>query len=70
MERYFNEAIIGNKNILATFSGKGEMLRLYYPMRDNRQYLNYFHTGVKINDSDIIYLHNDTNNIMIQIQIY
>lgn len=63
MERYFNEAIIGNKNILATFSGKGEMLRLYYPMRDNRQYLNYFHTGVKINDSDIIYLHNDINNL-------
>lgn len=63
MEKYLNEAIIGNKNILATFSGKGEMLRLYYPMRDNRQYLNYFHIGLKINDSDIIYLHNDINNV-------
>ncbi len=63
MEKYFNEAIIGNKNVLATFSGKGEMLRLYYPTRDNRQYLNYFHTGVKINDSSIIYLHDDINNV-------
>lgn len=63
MEKYLNEAIIGNKNVLATFSNKGEMLRLYYPTRDNRQYIDYFNTGVKINDSDIIYLHNDINNV-------
>ena len=62
MEKYLNEAIIGNKNMLITFSGKGEMLRLSYPNRDNRQYLKYFHTGIKINDSSIIYLHNDVNN--------
>ena len=66
MEKYLNEAIIGNKNILATFSGKGEMLRLSYPNRDNRQYLNYFQTGVKINDSALIYLHNDINNTYLQ----
>ena len=63
MSKYLNEAIIGNKNILATFSSKGEMLRIFYPSRDNRQYLNYFHMGVKINDSDIIYLHDDINNV-------
>ena len=56
MEKYLNEAIIGNQKMLATFSGKGEMLRLSYPSRDNRQYLNYFHTGVKINDSGMIYI--------------
>ena len=66
MEKYLNEAIIGNKNMLATFSGKGEMLRLAYPNRDNRQYLKYFHTGVKINDSDLIYLHSDINNTYLQ----
>ena len=66
MEKYLNEAIIGNKNMLATFSGKGEMLRLSYPNRDNRQYLKYFHTGVKINDSDLIYLHEDINNTYLQ----
>lgn len=66
MEKYLNEAIIGNKNMLATFSGTGEMLRLSYPNRDNRQYLKYFHTGVKINDSDLIYLHGDINNSYVQ----
>lgn len=63
MSKFLNEAIIGNKNILATFSSKGEMLRIFYPSRDNRQYLNYFHMGLKINDSDIIYLHDDINNV-------
>lgn len=66
MEKYLNEAIIGNKNMLVTYSGKGEMLRLSYPNRDNRQYLKYFHTGVKINDSDLIYLHSDINNTYLQ----
>ena len=61
--KYFNEAIIGNKNIIASFTSKGEALRVYYPTKDNRQYLDYFHTGVKINDSNLIYLHDDINNI-------
>ena len=62
MEKYLNEAIIGNKSILATFTHKGELQRLYFPGRDNRQYINYYHTGIKINDSDLIYLHEDVNN--------
>ena len=66
MEKYLNEAIIGNKNMLVTFSEKGEMLRLSYPNRDNRQYLKFFHTGVKINDSALIYLHEDINNTYLQ----
>ena len=66
MNKYLNEAIIGNSRILATFSYKGEMLRLSYPDCDNRQYLNYFHTGVKVNDSNIIYLHDDINNTYLQ----
>ena len=66
MDKYLNEAIIGNGKLLATFSYKGEMLRLSYPNCDNRQYLNYFHTGVKVNDSNIIYLHDDINNTYLQ----
>ena len=66
MDKYLNEAIIGNKNMLVTFSEKGEMLRLSYPNRDNRQYLKFFNTGVKINDSDLIYLHEDVNNTYLQ----
>jgi len=63
MNKYLNEAIIGNDNVLATFSSKGELLRLYYPSRDSKQYINFFKTGVKVNDSYIIYLHDDINNI-------
>ena len=61
--KYYNEAMIGNKNMLVTFTGKGEMQRIYFPSKDNRQYLDYFHTGVKINNSDLIYLHDDINNV-------
>ena len=61
--KYLNEAIIGNKNMLATFTGKGELQRLYFPSKDNKQYINFFHTGVKINSSDLIYLHDDINNV-------
>ena len=61
--KYLNEAIIGNKNMIATFSSKGEMQRLYFPCKDNKQYISFFHTGVKINNSDLIYLHDDINNI-------
>lgn len=50
MDKYLNEGIIGNKSMLVTFSEKGELLRLSYPNRDNRQYFRYFHTGVKINE--------------------
>lgn len=60
--KFFNDAIIGNKNIKATFSNKGEMLRMYYPNVDYRQFIDTFHIGMKINDSAIIYLHNDINN--------
>lgn len=60
--KYLNEAIIGNKNILATYTAKGELQRLYFPNKDNRQYINFFHTGVQINKSDLIYLHDDINN--------
>ena len=33
--KYFNEAMIGNKNMLATFTGKGELQRIYFPSKDN-----------------------------------
>ena len=61
--KYLNEAIIGNKNILATYTSKGRLQRLYFPNKDNKQYINFFNTGVKLNESDIIYLHQDINNV-------
>ena len=63
MEKYLNEAIIGNRNMLVTYTLKGEIQRMYYPSKDNRQYIDFYHVGVKINDSDLIYLHDDINNV-------
>ena len=60
--KYFNDAIIGGKDITASYTNHGELLRIMYNTPDFRQFLEFFHTGVKINDSCIIYLHEDQNN--------
>lgn len=64
--KYFNDAIIGNKNLKATFSKKGELLRLYYPNIDFRQFIDEFVVGMKVNDSRLIDLADDINNIYSQ----
>ena len=63
MEKYLNEALIGNKEMLVTFTRQGNIQRMYYPAKDNRQYISFYHVGVKVNDSDLIYLHDDINNV-------
>ena len=63
MEKYFNDAIIGNENITASYSKKGELLRLFYPFSDYKQFIDFYHVGLKVNDSGIIYLHDDINNV-------
>lgn len=63
MEKYYNDAVIGNQNIIASYTNKGELLRTYYPNRDYKQIIQFYHLGLKINDSKIVYLHNDINNI-------
>lgn len=60
--KYYNDAIIGGKNITASYTKNGELLRIMYDTPDFRQFLDYFYTGVKINDSMMIYLHEDQNN--------
>lgn len=60
--KYNNDAIIGGKNITASYTEKGELLRVMYPTPDFRSLVDEFLTGVKINDSQIIYLHEDINN--------
>ena len=49
-----------------SFSKKGELLRLFYPTTDYKQFIEKLHTGVKINDSALIYLHDDINNVYSQ----
>ena len=40
--KFYNDAIIGNENILASFSKKGELLRFCYKNRDYRQFIDEF----------------------------
>ena len=63
MEKYFNDAIIGNENITVSLTKNGELLRLLYPYTDYKQFIDFYHIGVKINDSNIVYLHDDINNV-------
>ena len=60
--KYMNDAIIGGKNITASYTKTGELLRVMYPAPDYRSWIEEFVTGVKINDSGIIYLQEDINN--------
>jgi len=60
--KYFNDGIIGNQNLKASFTKKGELIRLLYDSADYRQFIDTFHTGIKVNDSMLIYLHDDINN--------
>ena len=60
--KYFNDAIIGNNDMTVSFTKTGELMRLYNGAPDFKQFFDFFHTGVKINDSAMIYLHNDINN--------
>lgn len=41
-KKYYNDAFIGNKDITVSFSKYGELLRLYYPLPDYRQYSDFF----------------------------
>ena len=66
MEKYFNDALIGNKNLVASLSKTGELLRICYPNKDFRQFIDFFHVGITVNDSNIIYLHEDINNEYLQ----
>lgn len=65
-EKYFNDAIIGNDKIKASFSKNGELIRFFYSMIDYKQFFDFFHVGLKVNDSALIYLHDDINNVYTQ----
>ena len=60
--KYFNDAFVGNGRVTASFSKTGELLRFFYPTIDYKQFFEEFYIGLKVNDSNIIYLHNDVNN--------
>ena len=60
--KYFNDGVIGNEKITASYSERGELIRLFYGSADFKQFVDYNHVGLKINDSGLVYLHQDVNN--------
>lgn len=60
--KYYNDALIGNENIVVSFNSKGELLRLYYPTRDYRQFVDELICGIRINKSMLIKLNSDSSN--------
>ena len=64
--KYFNDAIVGNDKIRVSFTKNGELIRLFYSMIDYKQFIDFFHVGLKVNDSALIYLHDDINNVYTQ----
>ena len=62
INKYFNDAIIGNNEMTVSFSKTGELLRFFNQAPDYKQFFEMFHTGIKVNDSAMIYLHSDVNN--------
>ena len=62
-DKYFNDAVIGNKKIRASYTKNGELIRLYLNSPDYKQYIDYMDIGLKINDSNLIHLHKDINNV-------
>ena len=63
MEKFFNDAIIGNNKVKVGLTKKGEITRIFYPYIDFRQYIDEFKVGIKINDSNLIHIENDINNV-------
>lgn len=62
MEKYLNDAIIGNENITVSFNKQGELLRFFYPTTDYKQFFEKVIEGVKVNESALVPLHDDINN--------
>ena len=58
----FNDGVVGNKKLRASFTRKGELIRLLYGQADFKQFLEAYHIGMKVNDSNLIMLHDDINN--------
>ena len=43
MDKYINDALIGNGRMLASYSDKGELLRIAYPTVYYKQNVDFFH---------------------------
>ncbi|MBE5812287.1 MAG: glycoside hydrolase [Clostridiales bacterium] len=53
---YFNHGITGNGKMLATFTDKGELNRIFWPEPDFYQQINCISVGIKFDDSETRFL--------------
>ena len=60
MEKYINDAIIGNSNIIVGLNKKGDILRFYAPEIDYMQHINEHKVGLVVNINCVQWF-NDTN---------
>jgi oligosaccharide amylase len=56
---YFNHGITGNGRLLATFTNKGELNRIFWPGPDYYQHINNVHAGIKFDESNTKFLHDN-----------
>ena len=56
---YFNHGITGNGKLLATFTSKGELNRIFWPEPDYYQQINNISVGFKVDDSDTKFLNDN-----------
>ena len=70
MNKYFNDAIVGNGNISSSFTKKGELIRLNYPTVDFRQYIDFFNVGINLSSSvNIMGQKYKIDNAKVQVEI-
>ena len=63
MNKYFNNAIVGNGNILACLNKNAELLRLYFPNIDYYQNVDTYSLGFLKGDSSQIFWVKDSESI-------
>ncbi|MBO5179172.1 MAG: hypothetical protein J6B87_02345 [Clostridia bacterium] len=75
MEKYFNNAIIGNSNILGCITDRGELIRLYYPNIDYFQNIDMYNYGIIfdnkvkwLSDANLISQYYDTNILYTELE--
>lgn len=54
---YFNDGITGNGKLLISFTASGEANRIFWPEQDYAQQINNIFIGIKFDDSDTRFLH-------------
>ena len=67
--KYFNDAILGNDEIVLSLNKKGKLLRLFYPSPDFRQFFKDIDVLFRINDNEIYDVNDDFTSVYKQYYI-